>query len=448
MKLKMFNYNVQLEYAPGKTIQLADYLSRYMRQTTDSEEDKTITQAILSINVSDERKKEMQKETENDSILKQIKLYCQHGWPNNKSKCPNEIRYFYRLKDDIFLEDNLLFYNDRLIIPNKMKREILNKLHEPHSGINKTLERARMSVYWPNIKNEIENIVMKCTKCQMNAPSNRNEPMVPHEIPDRPFVKIGCDVLEHQGKDYLIVIDYYSKWIELIKLKRKTAGEINLELLRIFSRFGYPHVIISDNMPMGSFEAKQFANAHDIRIITSSPRYPKSNGLAERAVQIAKKILRKASSENEIYESLLAYRTTPVKNMNYSPAQLLQNRILRSNLPMHEKKFNPSLCKDVPDQLKKKQEKMKEYYDRTAKQRNTFHNKQKVLFINNNKWQCGQIINKHETPRSFVIQSNGRVYRRNTKHVRPFCEDVEQKPNEKNKSPELNQKRTRSGRQY
>lgn len=101
------------------------------------EEDKTITEAILSINVSDSKKQEIQKETESDSILKQIKLYCLHGWPNDKNKCPQEIRYYYRLKNDICLEDNLLFYNERLIIPKNMRRTILNKLHEPHFGINK-----------------------------------------------------------------------------------------------------------------------------------------------------------------------------------------------------------------------------------------------------------------------------------------------------------------------
>lgn len=102
--------------------------------------------------------------------------------------------------------------------------------------------------------------------------------MIPHEIPNKPFVKIGCDILEYQGKNYLVVIDYYSKWIELVKLKRKTAGEINNELLKIFACFGYPHIIIGDNVPVGSFECNQFASKHDIKIITSSPPYPKSNG--------------------------------------------------------------------------------------------------------------------------------------------------------------------------
>lgn len=79
MKLKLLNFDILLEHAPGKTIRLADYLSRYMRNTDEKEEDKLLTEAILTINVSDERKIEFQNETEKDETLKQIKEYCQIG---------------------------------------------------------------------------------------------------------------------------------------------------------------------------------------------------------------------------------------------------------------------------------------------------------------------------------------------------------------------------------
>lgn len=448
MKLKLFNYDIKLEHAPGKSIPLADYLSRYEIQSTESDEDKTITQAILSINVSDERKKEIQRETENDKILKQIKTYCMLGWPNHKSKCPSEIRYFYRFKNDIFIEDELLFYNDRLIIPSKMRQTIVNKLHEPHFGIGKTLQRARMSVFWPQMNNEIESVVMNCKICQENAPSNKKEPMIPHQIPNKPFDKIGCDILEHTGKNYLVAIDYFSKWIELVKLKNKTASEINMQLLRIFATHGYPSTIIADNVPFGSYECVEFAKQHDITITTSSPRYPQSNGLAERAVQICKNILKKSQNEEQSLKALMAYRTTPIKYMNYSPAELIHNRIPRTDLPMHNKKFIPKLCHDVENQIKNKQEKMKTCYDKTAKQKNTtFVNSQNILFRNNNKWQHGQIQNKHQTPRSFVVQSEGRVYRRNTRHIRPYNQIIagESSPE---KSPALHHKFTRSGQTY
>ncbi|XP_055311607.1 uncharacterized protein K02A2.6-like [Sitodiplosis mosellana] len=355
MRLKLLNYDIILEHAPGKTIVLADYLSRYMSKSEKVSEDQSITESILSINVTDARKIELQQETNNDEILKQIKEYCKFGWPNNKDKCDPSTRYFYRLRSDILLEDEILFYKQRIIIPKSMRKEILHQLHKPHFGINKTLKRAQNSVFWPNISNEIEQTVSNCIICQENAPKIQKEPLLPHDIPNEPFKKIACDILDFKSKSFLVVVDFYSKWIELVKLKGKTAHHVNTELLRLFATFGYPHIIIADNMPMGSYETKQFAKKHDIEIITSSPNFPQSNGMAEKAVGICKNILRKSENEEDILRALLAYRTTPTKNMSYSPAQLIQNRNLRTELPMHIDKFRPELCIDVEKQQQAKQ---------------------------------------------------------------------------------------------
>lgn len=449
MKLKLLNFDILLEHAPGKTIQLADYLSRYMRKTEDKEEDKSLSEAILSINASDERKLEFQNETERDQTLQIIKKYCQNGWPNNKKNCPEMIRYYYKLRNNILLDDNILFFDDRIIVPKSMRKMIMDQLHEPHFGINKTLKRAKNSVFWPNISNEIEQIVANCRTCQENAPKNQKEPLIPHEIPNAPFEKIACDILDFKAKSYLAVVDFYSKWIELVKLKSKTAHHVNIELLRLFAQFGIPHTIIADNMPMGSYETKQFANRHDIKIITSSPNFPQSNGMAERAVGICKNILRKSENEEQIYRSLLAYRTTPTKDLTYSPAQLMQNRNLRNELPMHKNKFKPELCIDVEKQQQAKQNNYKAYHDRNAKSRNlNLTDGQRVLFENNNKWKEGEIVGKHDTPRSYVIRSDGRQYRRNTKHIRIFKQNHNSDSAVQTPMAHFDQKRTRSGRAY
>lgn len=447
MKLKLLNYDIILEHAPGKTIQLADYLSRYMIKSDENEEDKSLTESILTINVSDERKMELQRETEEDEILKKIMEYCRNGWPNNKSNCPVEIRYYYKLRNDILLEDQLLFYKERIIIPKSMREMILNKLHEPHFGVTKTQRRASDSVFWPCINNEIEQVVSNCRVCQENSTNNQKEPLISHDIPNQPFKKVACDILEHKAKNYLALSDFYSKWIELIKLNRKTAEEINKQLLRIFTTFGYPHIIVADNMPFGSFQCKEFANKYDIKIITSSPNYAQSNGMAEKTVDICKRILNKSENEEEVLNALLAYRTTPTKYMSYSPAELLQNRVLRTNIPMHANKFKPKLCVGVQNQIEYKQNKAKIYYDETARLRNTeFELNQPVLFRNNNKWQHGNIAMKHDTPRSFVIDSDGRKYRRNTKHIKIFNGSTT--ANSATPGDRPGQKFTRSGRAY
>lgn len=186
--------------------------------------------------------------------------------------------------------------------------------------------------------------------------------------------------------------------------------------------------------------------------MTSSPNYAQSNGLAERAVQICKNILKKSENEEQILISLMAYRATPTKHMNYTPSQLVQNRIIRTDIPMHTNKSKPKLCNDAENQLQKKQQKSKEYYDKSVKLRVGLKVNEKVLFKNNDKWIIGHIIALHESPRSYIIQSNdGRVYRRNSIHIKKYYEN--QNENNSNENAQKNGeseswKLTRSGKRY
>lgn len=96
-----------------------------------------------------------------------------------------------------------------------------------------------------------------------------------------------------------MLIDYLSKWIELVQLKSKNSFEIVSVLKKIFSIHGIPVIMISDNMPFNSLQFKNFSIDYSFKIITSSPYYPKSNGLAEKAVGICKNMLKK-SNESKI----------------------------------------------------------------------------------------------------------------------------------------------------
>lgn len=114
--------------------------------------------------------------------------------------------------NDLVIDDNLIFLNDRIIIPLSLRSEVLNLLHKSHLGIEKTKQRARSLVYWPGLDSDIENKVGNYSTCQRNRNSNIHNTMISHEIPDQPFQKIGLDIFEYIKKDYLIVVDYYSKF--------------------------------------------------------------------------------------------------------------------------------------------------------------------------------------------------------------------------------------------
>ena len=135
------------------------------------------------------------------------------------------------------------------------------------------------------------------------------------EFPERPWSRVGADFFFHKGSTYLLMIDYYSRDVEIC------------QVTKAFSRQGIPDILFSDNGPQfSSCEFKQFAKDYGFEHITSSPRYPQSDGEEERAVQTLKAILNKTNDE---YLGLLSYRNTPLKN-GYSPAQLNMGRRLKS----------------------------------------------------------------------------------------------------------------------
>ena len=128
-------------------------------------------------------------------------------------------------------------------------------------------------------------------------------------LPDLPWQKVATDLFEHDGKHYLIVIDYFSRYTELVELRSETTEHAIVALKSMFARHGIPAVVCSDNGPCyAATSFQQFTTAYSFQHIISSLRFPQANGEAERGIQIAKNLLRKATDP---YLALLAYRVTP-----------------------------------------------------------------------------------------------------------------------------------------
>lgn len=125
---------------------------------------------------------------------------------------------------------------------------------------------------------DIEDVVEKCNNCQTLRRKLQKEPLINHDIPNNAFEKIACDVMEFGNKSYLVIVDYYSKWIEFKHMKTKTARDITNVWIEFFANFGVPLIVVADNMPFDSFECREFARRFEFTIVTSSPLYPKSNG--------------------------------------------------------------------------------------------------------------------------------------------------------------------------
>ncbi|UYV76722.1 K02A2.6-like, partial [Cordylochernes scorpioides] len=320
-------------------------------------------------------------------------------------------------QDELSVQNGLLMRSCRLFIPASMKLEILDKLHAGHFGITKTRLCARETVWWPGIPEEIAETVRKCSVCIQEAVS-KHEPLIPTNFPTRPWQKIGMDLFKFENKWYLVVIDYYYRFPEMIQLDRLTANVVVRNCKSIFARHGIPETVVSDNGTQfgAAREFTNFARQYGFTHVTSSPRFPQSNGMAEAGVKIAKLILKKNQDPSL---GLLEYRSTPLEN-GYSPAELLMGRKLRTTLPIAPENLNPKL---VDSQTLKRKEgrrrkDMKSRYDRRcgATDMEELSEGHTVWITDMRIW--GIVKQKASTPRSYMVDTPVGTLRRNRFHLR------------------------------
>uniref|UniRef100_A0A5S6QFE8 RNA-directed DNA polymerase n=1 Tax=Trichuris muris TaxID=70415 RepID=A0A5S6QFE8_TRIMR len=426
-RMRLMRFNFSISYVPGKQLITADALSRApVSQPSEMDEDlasEISTYAacvVASGHATENRLKQVAAHQREDEICKQLIALCKSGWPASKGKVNADCQPFWRYRYHLsVLDDGLLLYDHRLVIPKGLRREMLERIHCGHQGFVRCKDRARASIWWPGISHEIEEMVENCVPCA-SLRQARHEPMLPTLLPAYPWQVVASDIFTFRSKDYLVVIDYYSRYIEFSLLPDKTAATV-IELMKaIFSRHGIPEIVRCDNGPcFSAFEFSEFANAYQFQLVTSSPRYAQSNGEAERAVLTVKSMLEKS---DDIHLALLAYRTTPMAS-GFSPAELLFGRNLRTNIPVLASSLLPRQVDHgvfrERDAIEKKRQCTA--YDRRhgARMREPMKAGQEVLV--KDRKQYGSIVGEHPlAPRSHeIMMDGGGTLRRTTFHLLP-----------------------------
>ncbi|KAK9747114.1 Integrase zinc binding domain [Popillia japonica] len=190
---------------------------------------------------------------------------------------------------------------------------MLTKIHVAQ-GIEKSKARARQIFYWPGINNEIENMVKSCRVCEKFSSKDRREPLNVYELPKRPWQRLAADIFSYGDHSFLVVMDTYSNWLEVVKIQSKSTEEVIRKFMSIFSKFACPDTLICDNIPSGSEKMKAFVREWNFNIVTRSANCPRSNGLEETAAGIAKKTVKQSMDTNkDMYSMLMEYRNCPLK---------------------------------------------------------------------------------------------------------------------------------------
>ncbi|XP_045511104.1 uncharacterized protein K02A2.6-like [Colias croceus] len=194
--------------------------------------------------------KDIAAETYKDKLLCKIKGYVLFGWPARAS-CEEEQAYFAR-KDEIIHELGCLIFKYRLVVPPPLRARVLEEIHQGHLGVNKMKSLARNYVYWPALDADIENLCRSCEACRVVRDAPPHATLHPWEFPLGPWQRVHADFAECGGVKYFILVDAFSKWIEVSAMKR-TDTESTVSVLRsMFARFGLPSQLVTDNGPPSS----------------------------------------------------------------------------------------------------------------------------------------------------------------------------------------------------
>ena len=302
-----------------------------------------------------------------------------------------------------------------------MKKEV----HSSHIGTNGCLRRARECIFWPGMSAEIKEFIAQCETCRTYETRQMKETLMSHEPTDRPWEKLGADIFNIAGTEYLVLVDYFSNFWEIDRLRDTRASTCIRKMKSHFARYGIPDVVISDNGPQFSSEKfAMFAKEWSFEHRTSSPGHQQANGMAEAAVKSAKNLIRKAKQDKECetgrdpYLAILDKRNTPTEGMDTSPAQRLMGRRCKTLLPTTSELLKPQsvYTEEAKKQTRRRQERQAHYYNQGAKDLPPLEEGDQVRMrpfkLGQKAWEKATVTKRYDE-RSYEIETDLGIYRRN-----------------------------------
>ncbi|GFO08067.1 transposon tf2-1 polyprotein [Plakobranchus ocellatus] len=197
MLLKNQEYNYQMTYRPGSQLVISDCLSRAPIRCDENHED-TVCNLVYTP-FKDHRLLEIKAASLSDPVMNEFKDTIIRGWPDHKDGVPSAVLPYFSYRDELTVQDGIILRGDRIIIPQSLRHDLKIKVHAGHQGVNSCLRRARDLIFWPGMSADIRAFVEACDTCATYCMKQPDQPLQTHDVPERPWQKVGTDIFTIKG---------------------------------------------------------------------------------------------------------------------------------------------------------------------------------------------------------------------------------------------------------
>ena len=216
-----------------------------------------------------------------DPALRLLRDVVHEGWSKMIRDCPHSIQSYWYFRDEITCKEGILYKGVRLIMSQSEWASTLKVLHLGHYAIDKMNLRARETVYWPGISEDIKVTYHRCDICAKFARTQQKVTLQYVETPQARWEQLGLDLFSLKNTKYLLAVDYFSQFPIVRKLQSLHSVIVIKHFKELFMEIGVPRCIVSDSgTQFTSQEFKDFTRRWDIQHRITLPTNAQSNGQA------------------------------------------------------------------------------------------------------------------------------------------------------------------------